>query len=363
MMRRLGAVLGAVGLLAAPAAAAQDGGITAPCMRPEVPTQAREACLSVAQAVESAQPQLGILIAGGNPTPGAASAGGLRLGVLPRVSASGKLNLVMLRLPDILAERTGTAVQRLNQAVGIPAPALAGTATIGVFPGLSVAPTVGGIGAIDLVGTGTWLPLPTFGIGGFADETSPISYGIGARLGILRESFLLPGASVSVVRHRLGQVAYGEVCPGAEAALTDRREDYALTYGLCPGGGDPGEFGFDLTNWSTRAVVSKRLLGFGAAAGIGYDRYSSDIEFGFRAPPGSIPGQENYFVRASELGLSTSRLSYFANGSFTLLVATLAVEAGWTAGGAPVPGFTVERGAFDPRRGTWFGSLGARIAL
>jgi hypothetical protein len=362
MMRRLWAVLGAVGLLAAPAAA-QQGGITAPCMRPEVPTQARDACLSVAQAVESAQPQLGILVAGGNPTLGAASAGGLRLGVLPRVSATGKLNLVMIRLPDILAERTGTAVQRLNQAVGIPAPALAGTATVGVFPGVSVAPMVGGIGAIDLVGMGTWLPLPTFDIGGFADETSPISYGFGARFGILRESFLLPGASVSVVRHRLGQVAYGEVCPGAEAALTDRGEGYSLTYGACPGGGDPGEFGFDLTNWSTRAVVSKRLLGIGAAAGIGYDRYSSDVEFGFRAPPGSIPGQESYFVRASELGLSSSRLSYFANGSFTLLVATLAVEAGWMGGETPVPGFVLERGAFDPRRGTWFGSLGARIAL
>jgi hypothetical protein len=362
MMRRLWAALGAVGLLAAPAAA-QQGGITAPCTRPEVPTQAREACLSVAQAVESAQPQLGMLIAGGNPTLGTASVDGLRLGVLPRVSASGKLNLVMMRLPDILAERTGTAVQRLNQAVGIPAPALAGAATVGVFPGVSVAPMVGGIGAIDLVGMGTWLPLPTFGIGGFADETSPISYGIGARFGILRESFLLPGASVSVVRHRLGQVAYGEVCPGAEAALTDRREGYTLAYGVCPGGGDPGEFGFDLTNWSTRAVVSKRLLGFGAAAGIGYDRYSSDIEFGFRAPPGSVPGQESYFVRASELGLSSSRLSYFANGSFTMLVATVAVEGGWMGGETPVPGFVLERGAFDPRRGTWFGSLGARVAL
>ena len=51
------------------------------------------------------------------------------------------------------------------------------------------------------------------------------------------------------------------------------------------------------------------------------------------------------------------------NGSFTALVATLALEAGWMEGGDAVSGFDTAASAFDPGRGTLFGSLGVRIAF
>lgn len=353
-----------LGLAALALSATQAGAqaVSAPCARPDVPASARDFCLSVAQAVESAQPQVGILIAGGNPTIGTASTGGLRLGLLPRVSASANLNVAFIRLPDILAEQAGPTAQRLNDAVGIPAPALSGTVSVGVFPGISLLPTVGGVGAIDLLGSASWLPLSAAG-SGFEAGRDNLAYGGGIRVGILRESFLTPGVSVSLMHRRLGTVRYGNVCDAVGAGQTRAGEGYDFETGSCPGGGDPGEFGLDLTDWSGRAAVGKRLLGIGLTGGIGYDRFASDVDFGFRAPSGALPGRAGYYARATDIDLDNSRWSAFLDASLTLLVATIGVEAGWLQGSEPIRGFDLGGSEFDPGDGTFFGSLGVRLAL
>lgn len=361
-MRGVGLIAAALGLAAAAPAWAQEPGLAAPCSDPRVPSGARENCAIVAQAVESAQPQLGILLAGGNPTLGTASTGGIRLGVLPRVSATAKVNAVFIRLPDILAESSGGAVQRLNDVTGIPAPALSGTVSVGVYPGISIAPTVGGVGAIDLLGTATWLPLGTFQVEGFRDDVPDFTYGVGARLGVLRESFTTPGVSVSLMYRRLGSLSYGNVCETPTATQTERRNGYAIEAGACGGGGDPGEFELDLTNWSARAAVSKRLLGLGLTAGVGRDRFESGVGFGLRSAC-PVAGSSQCYVRASELEVSNDRWSGFVNGSFSILMATLAAEVGWLQGTEPLPAFRDLRSEFDPKNGTFFGSVGFRLAL
>ena len=45
------------------------------------------------------------------------------------------------------------------------------------------------------------------------------------------------------------------------------------------------------------------------------------------------------------------------------LVATLGLEAGWQQGTAPVSGFDDLQSDFNPKDGTWFASLGMRLAL
>ncbi|HEX2092513.1 MAG TPA: hypothetical protein VHG28_08940 [Longimicrobiaceae bacterium] len=362
-MRRLGVLAAAVGLSAMPVLA-QEEGLAAPCNDPRVPSPERGNCIIVAQAVESAQPQLGILLAGGNPTLGTASTGGIRLGVLPRVSATAKANLVFIRLPDILAESSGSAVQRLNDVAGIPAPALSGTVSVGVYPGVSLAPTVGGFGAVDLLGSATWLPLSTFDVEGFSDGSVPeFAYGLGARVGILRESFTMPGISVSLMYRSLGRLAYGNVCEQTGlGGVTEERNGYVVQAGLCQGGGDPGEFEVDLTDWSARGAVSKRLLGVGVTAGVGYDRFGSDVGFGLRTacPVAESPG---CFARFRGMELDNDRWSGFVDGSFSLLLATVAVEVGWLQGEEPLPSFRNLASEFDPKDGTFFGSIGLRLAL
>jgi hypothetical protein len=358
MMKRI--VLAAVfaAFLVSPASA-QDEGLAGVCSLPEVPANARDHCVITAQALSSAQPQLGILLAGGNPTPGTASAGGLRLGVLPRVTATAKVNLVLVRLPDIRSEEASGGIRELSRTTGLTAPALSGTASVGVFPGVNATPLIGGIGAIDLLGSVTWLPLRLAGIAGMETGSANTSLGGGVRVGLLRESFLVPGLSTAVMYRRLGQLAYGDICGIPTQPETRSTGSATLEYGSCPVDSDPAELAFDLANWSTRLTASKRVLGFGLTGGVGYDAFRSDVRFGFR----DSSETSDFYARVRDSDLRSSRWSGFVNGSYTLLVATVAAEGGWMQGADPVPGFAATANAFDPAQGTFFGSLGLRLAF
>lgn len=175
----------------------------------------------------------------------------------------------------------------------------------------------------------------------------------------------MPGASVSLMYHSLGTVSYGEICPTRVATSTADGPGYTLEQGECAPTdlGDMGEFRFDLSSWSTRAAVSKHLLGLGLAAGIGYDHFSSDLAAGIRAPSGGESLPDYSYARITDLDLSQGRWSAFVDGSLSLLVATIAVEAGWLQGTDPVGGFPDSVSDFDPGDGTFFGSVGLRLAL
>lgn len=320
---------------------------------------ARDECLATAQAVTSAQPVIGILLAGGNPTLGSSGAAGLRLGLIPKVSAGVRLNVVPVRLPAILQDQIAGEAGDLADRYGLPAPAISGDVSLGIFNGISVAPTIGGIGGISLLGSASYLPLSLLEDEGFED--SDLAYGYGARLHLLNESFLLPGISLSVMRRHLPTVEFGDVCPSGLTAVTVPGSSTGA--GGCAGEGDAGEFSFNLSNWSTRLVASKRLLGLGATVGLGHDSYDSDIGFGFRGSS-VVPGTSfTPAFRVADQDLESSRWSVFGNLSYTLLVASLSLEAGWQQGHAPISSFEDIGGDFDPRDGSWFGSVGARLAL
>jgi hypothetical protein len=310
-----------------------------------VPVPAAEECAIVAQAVDAAQPQLGILLAGGNPILGTASTGGVRLGLIPRVSLTGRVNVVAARLPDIREEAEGETEQ-----FRVPAPAVGANLAIGLTQGFSVAPMIGGFGAIDLLGSVTVLPLSLAG-DDFGENA--FSWGAGARVGLIRESFVTPGVSVSLMYRDLGDVSFGDVCEGTEVPVADNRS-------TCAGGGDFGEVRFGLSNLSARAAVSKRLLGLGLTAGVGYDKFDTDANFGFRAP-GPPAGTEQVY-RFDDIAVDNDRWSAFLDASFTVLVASLVGEVGWMQGSDPIDNFP-STSDFDPGEGTWFGSLGFRLSL
>jgi hypothetical protein len=339
-----------LGLAAVPAAGQSD--LASACST--VPDEARATCLAVAQTAQSAQPQIGILIEGGNPVLGTASTSGLRLGILPRVSGSVRVNGVVGRIPNVLS-----GASNVDRKKTIALPALGANASVGVFSGVSVLPTVGGIGSVDLLGSATWIPLHALGSDDFAPGSDDFAWGVGARIGLLRESFTMPGVSVSVMRHHLGTVSLGEVCRGGEVPTTGNQS-------LCPESGDPGEVAFNLTGWSGRAAISKRLLGLGLTAGVGYDRFSSDLDFALRDPrtePCAAAAGCSAVFRFQDRKVKNRRWSGFVDASYTMLVATLSAEAGWMRGGGAVPGFNDTNSDFDPGSGTFFGSLGVRVSL
>lgn len=353
----------AAALLSASSLAAQESGIGAPCEDAAFVLSGAEQryCFAVAQAAASAQPQLGILIAGGNPTLGSNSTGMIRLGVLPRFSTTLQLSAALVRLPDI-EEQSSAITEQLE----FPAPALSGTVAVGIFSGFGAAPGVGGIGSVDLLGSATWLPFKVIESEGFAQDASEFAYGVGARVGLLRESFTTPAVAVSLMYRRLDRIQYGDVCPrGAGAELISGGGDgYDLDAGFCAQPGDDGEFAFDLTDWSGRATISKRLAGFGLAGGVGYDRFRSDVDFGLGATPDlPLVGVQPVFVRASNLEVESDRWSAFVNGSYSVFLAGLVAEAGWMQGGGAIRGFDAAASEFDPEGGTFFGSVGLRLGL
>jgi hypothetical protein len=337
--------LAAAALVAAAPLAAQND-ISTVCTT--VPAQAQDECAIVAQAVDAAQPQLGILMAGGNPILGTASTGGVRLGLIPRVSLTGRVNVVGARLPDIRELEGGEANE-----FAVPAPAVGANVSIGLTQGFNVAPMIGGFGALDLLGSVSVLPLSL--LDDFGDNA--FSWGAGARVGLIRESFVTPGVSVSLMYRDLGDVSFGTVCDGnlgpSVTAPTDpdRRS--------CTADGDFGEIEFGLSNWSARAAISKRLLGLGLTAGVGYDQFETDANFAFSTP--AVAGTREIFL-FEDVAVDNDRWSAFLDASFTVLVASLVGEVGWMQGSDAITGFP-EASDFDPGEGTWFGSLGFRLSL
>lgn len=361
-IRHLLAVLAVV--VGATSLAAQND-VAAPCDRIAQTETLQTRCLQAAQAVVSAQPQLGILLAGGNPTLGTAStSGGFRLGLFPKATLTGRVGVVFVDLPDLLAEQVagGGNAGRVVQTLGVPAPAVSATATVGVFDGVNLAPLVGGIGSVDVIASATYLPFDAWDTRGFRDRTRDLAWGGGVRIGVLRESFTVPGISVSGMYRRLGNVGFGNVCDaGIAAETTEPADGYTFHRGECVGSGDFGQFSFGLSNWSARAAISKRLLAIGAVAGIGYDEYRSDLAYGFRGA--SPAGVATPTFRATGLELNSQTLSGFVNGVFALPFIAFVVEGGYMQGVDAIRNFDDLNGEFDPAQGTLFGSVGVRLSL
>lgn len=317
----------------------------APAAAQECPVSAQGPCATMIAAAEASRAQIGILAAGGNPAPGTASTGGVRLGFLPRASAGFRVNAVRTRLPDVTDERGISELARYDLEETGTALAVGAHASIGLYGGRSLAPTVGGFGALDLLADAALVPVS----GGY--EESALAVGAGVRVGLLRESFATPGASVSLMYRHVGEVRrgnLGDVPPPPPS-----------------GGGSgesTGEVVHDVSGWSARAVVSKRLLSLGLTAGAGYDRFSGDDAVTFRAPlpPSQGIGEGTYVVENA--ARDDGRWSLFAAASYGLLLGSLTAEVGWMQGGEAPESYPAAND-FDPGAGTLFGSLGVRISL
>jgi hypothetical protein len=279
----------------------------------------RAICAHAADVADILPARIGLAASGGNAVPGTASTLGMRLGSMPRVSLGLRTTVVGAELPPIGVER-----DRGFSIFGI-----AGDASAGLFQGISLLPTVGGFGSIDLLASAALLPLRSGS--GFEDGTT-LSWAAGARIGILRESFTAPGVSIDALYRGVGDVAWRD--PATAGGKLLELDGNRVT--------------------SVRGVVGKRIFGFGATAGMGWDRYRSNATVdvpGYSIPP--VPG-----FSASESGITTSRTSFFGNASMTLLILNLSIEGGWQSGGSAPAGASPQVG-----QGSLFGGVSARMAI
>jgi hypothetical protein len=320
-LNRCAAYAAVIGLLMAggPARAAGQQELAARCAAAGVQTATGDYCAQVAQIADIVPARLALAAAGGNPVPGTPSTLGIRLGPFPPFSIAGRMTLA----------RTGLPAARRLQGGSDPNVTFVGwhgDVSFGLFSGLAPFATVGGLLAVDLLGSlGTVRVPDSEGLNG----GGVITWGTGARIGITRESFTTPGTSLSVMYRDLGEFTYGDRRLQATDAFVHMDETFL---------------------WSFRALVGKRVTALGMTGGIGYDHYGGEALLRVRDGAGFVEVTEEH---------AAGRWNAFVNGTFTLLVLSATAELGWQAGGDPPPGAPSDAA----KSGALFASLALRLGF
>jgi hypothetical protein len=312
-MRHWPSLLAAVGA-AAPLAAQGVGDVAELCAGAGDPAD-RAWCTEIALGVQAAQGDVALLSSGGAALPGAVSTLGKRVGSSPRLSFSGRLALVGFEAPD-LSDPTVVPAPGASAL----APALHGAFGIGLFRGFSPSPTVGGLLALDVLATGSALFPP----GSLGYSGSKLGYGLGLRLGVFRESFTLPGITLSVTQRWVQDLRFSGIGPDDDAA----------------------ELGLSTT--SLRALIGKDLWGLGFIGGLGWDRSSSD---------GTVPTADGGTATFDDF--TNGRGLLFVGASWSYFLIQLSGEGGWASGWSAPDGRGA--GGYDPGSGRWFAGLAFRL--
>jgi hypothetical protein len=162
---------------------------------------------------------------------------------------------------------------------------------------------VGGFLSVDAVAGASFLRLPA----GSGFSGGGTLFGGGARLGLMRESFTLPGVTLSGMHYRGGDIRYGDL----------ERSGGAV------------DFSPRITSF--RATVGKDLLAVGISGGVGQDRYRGKGRIQAYSPVGGAPpaGVE---VTTDAVDLSLDRSYLFLGGTYTFIVFQIAGEVLWSTG-------------------------------
>jgi hypothetical protein len=287
-----------------------------------------DACQKVADLFNYMNMQLGTWVAGGNPTLGQ----GGTLGGLGHISVGLRANVMKATIPSVdeihvqTGEPVSTSIPSKERWVGLPVADVA----IGIAKGFPVGVTR--IGGLDALVNVAYLPSYTQHSLHVGAQDGKWKLGFGGRLGIIEESLLLPGIGVSYMVRDL---------PTAELSGSDNSGNVVSVT----------DYRIRTKQW--RVTASKKLLFLGIAAGLGQDRYDSRAEVTYNVdgntPASPIP-----------LHISPTRMNYFADVSFNLLVAHIVAEIGRVTGGNVTTFNTFSTDASAARN---YGSLGVRIGL
>jgi hypothetical protein len=303
-----------------------------------VPDQTRasqDACQKAIDLFQYVAPQLGTAITGGNATLGQ----GGSLGGLGHFSVGLRINAVQGSLPQIqnvtpsVNGAQSTEFETKTQIIPMPTADLA----IGIFKGLPLAIT--NVGGIDLLVSAAYLPeFDGSGVSVKVPDGS-LKIGYGARIGILQESLLTPGISVSYLQRDLPTVNIAGA-NGSDSLYVNN---------------------LSLKTKAWRVVASKSLLFVGLAVGAGKDKYESSTDIGAHVAARTVPPTPAANAGPVSISQNITRTNVFANLSMNLLLLKLTGEIGQVSGGT-INTFNTFSGkqAADSRI---YGSVGARFGF
>jgi hypothetical protein len=302
-----------------------------------IPNQAmasQDACQKAIDLFKYLAPQLGTSIAGGNATLGqAGSLGGLghfSLGL--RVNAvQGSLPQIQNITPSVTGAKNTPPIDTKTQLFPMPTADLA----VGIFKGLPLAIT--NVGGVDLLVSASYVPeFNSSGVNVKVPNGS-LKLGYGARIGILQESLLVPGVSVSYIRRDL---------PTVNIAANSGNDSLYVN-------------NLALKTTALRLVASKGFLFFGFAAGVGQDKYESSTDIAAHVAARALTPAAN--AGPVSISQSITRTNVFADLSMNLLLFKLTGEIGQVSGGT-INTYNTFSGkqAADSRV---YGSVGARFGF
>jgi hypothetical protein len=329
------AVLAAVAL-AARAAHAQSG-LSSQCAAQLFVSQ--DACQKAVDLYNFMAPQLGASITGGNAVIGNAST----LGGFGHFTIGVRANIVRGQLPQTTSVSLSvTGPQSSNfapksQVLGLPT----ADAAIGIFKGIGVGLT--NVGGVDALLSAFYVPNINQDPVSVTTTGGKLRLGYGVRVGILQETSLVPGITVSVLERDL---------PTVDLRARIGTSDSVRVTGLKE----------KTTAW--RLAASKRFFLIGLTGGVGRDHYDSRADASaFIAPRnlgGGITASFNGGVASPSQAMT--RTNVFAGASINFTLLRLAAEIGRVSGGNVADSFNSfgSKRADDPYT---YASLGLRLGF
>jgi hypothetical protein len=315
-------------------AASAGAQTSCPAGTPSFATAPENAKQQAADLFQYVAPQLSQAVAGGSATLGQNST----LGGLGHFSLGVHGTAVAGSIPDVSKFPTCyTGKYSANLPTSNSVVPMAGAdAAIGIFGGLPLALT--NVGGIDLLVSAQYVPERTFNGVSITAPDGSLQVGYGARIGLLSESIIVPGVSLSYIKRDLPRVNIGANTSSDSLSVT----------------------GLKVKTSSWRISASKSLIFFGLAAGVGQDKLESTVDSvsaRVAYPTAATPTRGTLGTQSQSL----TRTNYFANATFSLLVAKITAEVGQSTGGA-VTTFNTFQGSQATGART-YGSVGVRFGL
>ena len=316
-----------------------QSGIDSRCMDPALvgsSNEGQDACQKALDLLNYMTPQLGTLIAGGNATIGQ----GGTLGGLGHFALSVRANAMRASLPDIDAAGVNYgAAQRSDYVTEAQWAALPVVdAAFGVFKGIAL-PLTNVLG-VDFLVNVSYLPELEHHPLSLTTPEGSFKFGYGARVGILQESLVVPGISLTYMKRDLPRTTLIASWEGGALANADTARLQ----------------NFDIGTTSWRVVASKSLLAFNLAVGVGQDRYeaSADAFYSVNEPLARFEGGPVRYA------FDVTRTNVFLDVVTNLGLMKLVATVGGVSGG-DIPTYNNFDREADASR--IYGSLGVRIGL
>lgn len=293
---------------------------------------ATNACETATDLFHYMLPQLGTSLVGGSHTLGMGST----LGGFPHFAIALRGNAIRGDLPDVASINISTGTRaRSNiaansQILGLPGVDFA----LGLLKGFPLGVTR--VGGVDLIGSVTYVPEIEDTDGGISitPDGGSTKIGLGARVGLLEQSLIVPGVSFSYLVRDLPTLDMSASASDADFAITD----------------------FSVKTKSWRLAAQKNLAILQLGVGVGQDTYTSaaGIRIVVNDP---IPSAATLTTAVEQ---EVKRTTMYGSLGFNLVLAKIVAEVGQVSGGE-VSVYNNFSEAADKSR--LYGSLGIRISF